>query len=33
VREAEAAVDDGRAARALEKLVALTQELSDGVPA
>jgi anthranilate phosphoribosyltransferase len=33
VREAEAALDDGRAARALEKLVALTQELSDGVPA
>src|SRR4051794_32580926 len=33
VREAEAALDDGRAARALETLVALTQELSDGVPA
>jgi anthranilate phosphoribosyltransferase len=37
VREAEAALDDGRAARALDKLVALTQELSrtthDGVPA
>jgi anthranilate phosphoribosyltransferase len=37
VREAEAAIDDGRAARALEKLVALTQELTrstaDGVPA
>ena len=36
-RAAEAAIDDGRAARALEKLVALTQELSrstaDGVPA
>jgi anthranilate phosphoribosyltransferase len=37
VRAAEAAIDDGRAARALEKLVALTQELTgstpDGVPA
>ena len=33
VREAEAALDDGRAARALERLVVLTQELSNGVPA
>ncbi|MEA2295561.1 MAG: anthranilate phosphoribosyltransferase [Solirubrobacteraceae bacterium] len=37
VRAAEAALDDGRAARALDRLVALTQELTrstpDGVPA
>jgi anthranilate phosphoribosyltransferase len=31
VREAEAAIDDGRAARTLDTLVALTQELA--VPA